>query len=273
MGSLRPNAYNGNEPYIFVSYSHLDSNIVLPIIQALQARGVRIWYDAGIEVGTEWPEYIAEHLDGCTGFLAFISNNSINSHNCRREINFAIELHKDPLVVYLEDVQLTLGMRMQLGSLQAIFYNRHSTRDSFLDELCRSRTLFACQSPQNTYAPAKNQINAEKAYSEGWRLYNEAKYEAAVRFFRQAAEQGHCGAQHDLGCCYYNGNGVSQNYTEAVKWFRLAAEQGYDYAQYMLGLCYDNGNGVPLDITSAAMWYRKAAEQGHANAQDRKSNV
>ena len=25
--------------------------------------GFRIWYDEGIEAGTEWPEYIAEHLE------------------------------------------------------------------------------------------------------------------------------------------------------------------------------------------------------------------
>ena len=117
----QPKAYKGTEPYIFISYAHADSERVFPIVSALQERGYRVWYDAGIEAGTEWPEYIAEHLDGCSAFLAFISEASMNSHNCRREINFAIELRKEPMVIYLEDVKMSLGMRMQLGSLQAMF--------------------------------------------------------------------------------------------------------------------------------------------------------
>ena len=38
------NAYEGQEPYIFISYAHKDSNTVLPIIQGLQERGFRVWY-------------------------------------------------------------------------------------------------------------------------------------------------------------------------------------------------------------------------------------
>ena len=68
-----PNAYEGQEPYIFISYAHKDSNTVLPIIQGLQERGFRVWYDAGIEIGTEWPQYIATHLKHCHSCLAFVS--------------------------------------------------------------------------------------------------------------------------------------------------------------------------------------------------------
>ena len=68
----QPRAYEGTEPYIFVSYAHKDSEAVLPIIAALQDRGFRIWYDAGIEAGTEWPEYIAEQLNGSEVVLALI---------------------------------------------------------------------------------------------------------------------------------------------------------------------------------------------------------
>lgn len=49
----RPVAYEGSEPYIFVSYSHKDSATVLPVISELQAEGFRVWYDASIEAGTE----------------------------------------------------------------------------------------------------------------------------------------------------------------------------------------------------------------------------
>lgn len=152
----RPVAYEGNEPYIFVSYAHKDAHIVLPIISALQAEGFRVWYDAGIEAGTEWPEYIAEHLEKCNVFLAMFSQSAMDSVNCRQEINFAIDLQKEHLVVYLEDVKMTAGMRMRLGMMQAMFRHRSPDEQTFLNELCRSRVLNACRGNANaTPAPAK----------------------------------------------------------------------------------------------------------------------
>ncbi len=78
----------------------------------------------------------------------------------------------------------------------------------------------------------------------------------------KAAEQGDIDAQYELGNCYYNGNGVSEDKAEAVKWYYKAANRGYARAQYSLGNCYYNGYGVDKDEVEAIKWYRKAAEQG-----------
>ncbi len=48
----------------------------------------------------------------------------------------------------------------------------------------------------------------------------------AAKWYRRAAEQGHAGAQYELGVCYYDGEGVEENEEEALKWFRKAAAQG-----------------------------------------------
>ena len=48
----RPIAYSGDEPYLFISYAHKDSERVLPVILSLQEKGFRVWYDEGIEVGS-----------------------------------------------------------------------------------------------------------------------------------------------------------------------------------------------------------------------------
>ncbi len=66
---LRP--YEGTQPYIFVSYAHKNDAAVLEIIGALQSRGFRVWYDEGIEAGSEWPESIASHLERAQLVLAF----------------------------------------------------------------------------------------------------------------------------------------------------------------------------------------------------------
>ena len=67
---------------------------------------------------------------------------------------------------------------------------------------------------------------------------------------------------------YQRGNGVPQDDAEAVKWFRKAAEQGHAGAQNELGLIYQNGEGVPQDYAEAVKWFRMAAEQGNAYAQN-----
>ena len=88
----------------------------------------------------------------------------------------------------------------------------------------------------------------------------------AVKWFYEAAEQGHADAQNDLGTMYVSGRGIAQSDTEAVKWFRRAADQGNAVAQYNVGLMYQNGRGLAQSDIEAAKWYRKAADQGSANA-------
>ena len=50
---------------------------------------------------------------------------------------------------------------------------------------------------------------------------------------------------------YFEGRGVSKDYTEALRWFRLAAKQGLAQAQYNLGHMYFEGQGVSKDYTEA----------------------
>ena len=92
-------------------------------------------------------------------------------------------------------------------------------------------------------------------------------YTQAVSWFRKAAGQGYTDAQNWLGYCYAVGIGVSKDYTQAVNWYRKTADQGNAWAQSHLGDCYYYGNGVTKDYTQAVSWYRKAANQGNADAQ------
>ena len=55
------------------------------------------------------------------------------------------------------------------------------------------------------------------------------------------------------------GLGVPLDYTEAAKWVRLAAEQGHAGAQNNLGFMYDHGQGVARDQVKGLMWYSLAA--------------
>ena len=138
MEAVKP--YEGTEPYIFLSYAHADAPAVMRIAECLQEAGCRIWYDGGIEVGSEWPEYIAAHLGGAAVMLAFLSNAYVRSDNCRKEMHFA-QTRKLPTVnIFLEETALTPGMEMQIGPLFALMKYTMS-EDAFYDRLLAAPQL------------------------------------------------------------------------------------------------------------------------------------
>lgn len=112
--------YEGNQPYVFLSYAHMDSPDVLPIFEGLYKAGFRIWYDAG----TEWPEYIAEHPERAEVCLCFLTQSFLDSSNCRQELNFALSEGITVPVIYVEEPKLSAGMKMRLGLTQAMFRGR-----------------------------------------------------------------------------------------------------------------------------------------------------
>ena len=136
--------YEGSEPYLFISYSHLDAGAVEPLLKELTEKGFRFWYDEGIAPGSEWPEDVARHLNGAAVVLAFISPNSMNSENCRREINFALSKEKPLLSVTLEKTKLPLGMEMQLSSHQSVLRYSYTDWQSFADKVTGSTILATC---------------------------------------------------------------------------------------------------------------------------------
>jgi TPR repeat protein len=104
-------------------------------------------------------------------------------------------------------------------------------------------------------------------FETGVEAHKRGDYAAALRNWQPLAEQGHAGAQYQLGVMYEYGRGVPPNDAEAVKWYTEAAGRGVAAAQYKLGIMYDNGWGVSGSDAEAVKWYRKAAVQGHAYAQ------
>lgn len=155
--------YEGGENYIFVSYCHKDKKFIFPIIEKLARDGYRVWYDEGIDPGSEWPEIIARHLNGCATCIAFISENSLNSHNCRREINFALLKKKPFISVVIEPVRMSLGMEMQLSATQSIFKYTLSDDNEFFSKLYDAKCLCSCLGTPDTSVL----ISKPEDYEEG----------------------------------------------------------------------------------------------------------
>lgn len=107
---------------------------------------------------------------------------------------------------------------------------------------------------------AQSQLHLGEAYTR------RKNYEEAVRWFRQAADQGNARAQMDMGIDYENGRGVEQDFGQALNWYRKSADQGNMAAEYFLGRLYQNGKGVDKDQAKAREWFQKSADQGFDSA-------
>ncbi|MBR5825490.1 MAG: toll/interleukin-1 receptor domain-containing protein [Clostridia bacterium] len=157
-------AYKGDKPYIFVSYAHADSEKVFPLLEALQKAGYRIWFDQGIEAGTEWSNNIAEHLSGCSGFLFFTSKNSVKSENCLDEVAYAKSHNKQALLAYLEEeVTLPSGTDMQTARFQRLYVNRQVSIDGFVENFMAASIFDMCRGDdEKVEAPSVKTVTQTK---------------------------------------------------------------------------------------------------------------
>jgi Tol biopolymer transport system component len=113
-------AYQGSDPYIFVSYSHKDAGAVFTELSWLRDQGFNIWYDEGIKPGSEWRSELADAIQGCHLFLYFVTSNSVESEHCVRETNFALEQNRTILAVHLEETAVPSSLSFSLGGTQAV---------------------------------------------------------------------------------------------------------------------------------------------------------
>ncbi len=172
-----PIPYSGEEPYIFVSYAHKDSEVVMRAIALLQQSGFRVWYDEGIDPGSEWPDTIEKYLERSSYFIGFISANALDSNYCKCELHTAFNERKKMLIVYLENIKLEGGLKMQLSSRQAIHWYRYESENAFFKKLLTAPGLNDCRESENNVKT----INASTAA--------QANSNTAVELHPAAAEQ------------------------------------------------------------------------------------
>lgn len=61
---------------------------------------------------------------------------------------------------------------------------------------------------------------------KGLKAYKSGDYATALKEWRPLAENGHAGAQYNLGFNFVQGKGVPKDLVQAYFWFDLAARQG-----------------------------------------------
>lgn len=135
----------GDRNYIFISYAHSDLDRVKPYLNILKQKGYEFWYDDSIKTGTEWQGIIATNLKNCACFLAFISNASVLSDYCLKEINYATSRQKPMAVIMLDDVMLPPVLEMHLASLQAVQRGKFASDTDCMQKVFEMEQLKNCK--------------------------------------------------------------------------------------------------------------------------------
>jgi TolB-like protein len=126
MTSITFPSYRGNEPYVFVSYAHLDGSLVQQEINFLNEAGHKVWYDEGITAGSEWREEIARAIQQSACVIYFVSPNSVKSAVCVKEVSYALSERIPTLPVLLEQATLPAGIEAILNAASLIQYDAGS---------------------------------------------------------------------------------------------------------------------------------------------------
>ena len=80
---------------LFISYSRKDTDFVRQLSDRLTARQREAWVDwRGIDYSTKWWEEICAGIEGADNFVFVISQDSLESAVCQREIEHARKFSK-----------------------------------------------------------------------------------------------------------------------------------------------------------------------------------
>lgn len=102
----------------FISYAHSDAGMVYPHLDAFEKSGLRFWYDKGIAIGSDWNEELERRLSSAGIVIAFISERSVQSRYCRREIKYADIIGKPIAPIRLDNAALEGALSFILSDLQ-----------------------------------------------------------------------------------------------------------------------------------------------------------
>lgn len=114
--------FSPSEPtgrFVFVSYAHEDKRLVDPELRRLRSFGIHVWYDEGIDPGSEWAAAIADALKRAAACVVMITPNAAASMNVKNEIGAALNWKK-LYAIHLTRTELPDDLQLQMVRVNAV---------------------------------------------------------------------------------------------------------------------------------------------------------
>ena len=144
--------YEGNEPFLFVSYARKDREDVNPIIARLNKSGYRVWYDNGIVAGQNFATVIADKIEKCTVFLAMLTPNYMASQICMKELSYGFQQGKTMIGIRLTQFQLPNTVSFLFGN--TVFLDKYVyTEPEFYSKLFLGESMGVCRKSMGSLPP------------------------------------------------------------------------------------------------------------------------
>lgn len=119
----------------------------------------------------------------------------------------------------------------------------------------------ASNTPDNPIA------SAAEAFAKGQEAEKENKWQEAIEYYKQSAEQGNAKAQTRLGGIFLSPpDSVKQDLQESYNWYFRAAKQSDAEGLWRIGKFYESGIVVQKDLTSAVAWWQMSSDAGYLPA-------
>lgn len=121
-----------------------------PIAEKLAKDGYRFWFDDGTRSGEAWQKIVSKEIRKCTVFLFLISENTMQSYNCRDELTYAKNNRKTIVPVLLSKVTLESyenGVDFQLVNCDPINFYEYEKDELpfFFKTLYDSKNINLCK--------------------------------------------------------------------------------------------------------------------------------
>ena len=150
--------YNAVERKVFVSYSHADKKMVLPLVERLERdTGVQFWIDReGIESAAQFEEVIIRAIDQAEVVLFMLSDNSQQSKWTKDEISYAKNTGKRVVPIVLHGGGLEGWFLFKFGRINYIDASQNDQLQRLVQDL---RQWLHVEERQK---PAENKVDFTK---------------------------------------------------------------------------------------------------------------
>lgn len=143
-GECKAIPYEGDAPFVFISYSHKNMKAAKEIIDGLGDIGYRVWYDRGAIVGNSWLEEIPEHLLKSEVCIALLSEEFERSKRCMNEFNMTNTDNINLIPIFLSGYEPSKKIVFELGYTKVIKWHDYSSSHELIRELSRNKYIGKC---------------------------------------------------------------------------------------------------------------------------------
>ena len=136
------NIVTSTKDYIFISYSHNDSDVVFDNLDILDANNMNYWVDKELLAGDKWNETVLDVIynEHCKGAILFLSQNYVISEAAEKEIEYCFERKKKNINFAISII--SCNNRSVLGNISLAFSALQDANDKEIQKTFPQERLY-----------------------------------------------------------------------------------------------------------------------------------